>query len=434
MTPTTSPDQTRNGKPYASGDTPKQAHVAKGAKTRLAVWIGLPGVLVSLLCLAIPMYVIRPFRPQDPWQLDVALTVRGLAPWVSAVCAIATLASLARAWQDRMRLWLRCALATLSLLAVVGAILTHVNVFEIMFHPYPEPAFESAALAKVDSDDKVLSVTLHGESRAYPVRTMGYHHIVNDTVGNTPIAVTYCTLCHTGLVWSRVIDGRALHFRLAGINNGNALMRDEETSSIWQQSTGTAIFGPFRGRQLQLVRCDELTFSLWRNEYPTGLVLEPHAQYAGEYDAKDWEKHVEQTRTVVDTSKSGIAPHELMLGVTAAGESKAFPVRSILAAKLIQDRIANIPLLVVVGPDHASIRAFKAVNGADSMVFVSTADSSLTGSGAIMRDAETGSKWNFQGCAIDGALAGRCLEPVDSFKDYWFDWMNHHPGTLVFRS
>jgi hypothetical protein len=333
-----------------------------------------------------------------------------------------------------MRLWLRIALATLSLAAVVGAILTHVNVFEIMFHPYPEPVFESAASAKVDSDDKVLSVTVHGESRAYPIRTMGYHHIVNDTVGDSPIAVTYCTLCHTGLVWSRVVAGQTLHFRLAGINNGNALMRDEETSSIWQQSTGIAIFGPFRGRQLQLVHCDELTFALWRKEVPNGMVLKPDAQHAGEYDDKDWEKHVEQTRTVVDTSKSGISPHELMLGVTVAGASKAFPVKSILAAKLIQDRIANIHLLLVVGPDHASIRAFKVDDDAEPMVFVSTADSALPAGGAIMRDAETGSDWNFQGCAIDGTLAGRCLEPVDSFKDYWFDWMNHHPGTLVFRS
>jgi hypothetical protein len=231
-----------------------------------------------------------------------------------------------------------------------------------------------------------------------------------------------------------MVDGRTLQFRLAGINNGNALMRDEETSSIWQQSTGTAIFGPFRGRQLQLVHCDELTFALWHKEDPTGLVLKPDALYAGEYDAKDWEKQVEQTRTVVDTSKSGISPHELMLGVTAAGESKAFPVKSILAGKLIQDQIANIPLLLVVGPDHESIRVFKVGDGAEPMVFVPTNDSALPSAGAIMRDAKTGSNWNFQGCAIDGALTGRCLEPVNSFKDYWFDWMNHHPGTLVFRS
>ena len=159
--------------------------IARSGKTRLAVWVGLLGFFLSFACLAIPMYVIRPFRPQDPWQLDAALTVRGLAPWISAVCAIAALAAVARAWRDRMRHWLRCALATLSLLTVVGSVLTHVNVFEMMFHPYPQPEFESAAAAKVDSDDKVLSVTLHGESRAYPIRTMGYHHIVNDTVGDT---------------------------------------------------------------------------------------------------------------------------------------------------------------------------------------------------------------------------------------------------------
>jgi hypothetical protein len=362
------------------------------------------------------------------------LTIRGFAPWPSTVLAVVALLVAVWAWRQRTRLWLRLAFAALATVAVVAAGLTQVNIFEIMFHPYPTPEFVGAASAKVDSDDKVLSVTLHGESRAYPIRTMGYHHMVNDTVGDVPIAVTYCTLCHTGLVWNRVLDGRTLHFRLAGINNGNALLRDEETSSIWQQSTGAAIFGPLKGRQLQLVRGDELTFSLWREEQPNGLVLKPEAQYAGEYDGKDWEKHVEATHTVIDTSKSGISPHELMLGVTAAGESKAFPVKSILAAKLIQDRVGDVPLLLVVGRDNASIRAFKAGSGAAPMIFVSAIDAALPGASGVMRDAGTGSTWNFQGCAIDGPLAGRCLQPVDSNKDYWFDWMNHHPGTVVFRS
>jgi hypothetical protein len=50
----------------------------------------------------------------------------------------------------------------------------------------------------------------------------------------------------------------------------------------------------------------------------------------------------------------------------------------------------------------------------------------------VMRDA-TGSSWNFQGCAVDGALAGKCLKEIDAHKDYWFDWMNHHPGAAVFK-
>jgi hypothetical protein len=51
----------------------------------------------------------------------------------------------------------------------------------------------------------------------------------------------------------------------------------------------------------------------------------------------------------------------------------------------------------------------------------------------VMSDAQTGSTWNFQGCAVEGALKGRCLKQIDSHKDYWFDWMNHHPGSGVFR-
>ena len=254
----------------------------------------------------------------------------------------------------------------------------------------------------MDADDKVLAVKVGQHARAYPIRTMGYHHIVNDTVGGVPIAVTYCTLCHTGLVWSPVMDGKTLHFRLAGINNGNALLRDEETSSIWQQSTGEAIFGPLKGRQLEMVPSNELTFALWRKEQPQGQVLKPDVPFEAHYDPKDWEKHVAATRTVVDTTKSGIAPHQLMVGVTVAGNSKAYPIETVLAAKIVQDRIDGTPVVMVVGPDGASIRAFEGnIECGWCEVHV------LTRSGrAAIRDAQTGSEWNFQGCAVNGSSQG----------------------------
>jgi hypothetical protein len=261
---------------------------------------------------------------------------------------------------------------------------------------------------------------------------MGYHHIVNDTIDQEPIAVTYCTLCHTGLVWSRILDGRTLYFRLAGINNGNALMRDTETSSIWQQSTGQAIFGPLKGRQLGLIHSDELTFALWRKEQPTGIVLKPDAKYSARYEDRDWEKEVEKTHTVVDTRQSGIAPHELMLGITSNGHSKAYPVKAILSAKLIQDQIAGDPILLVVGSDNASIRSFKGNLAGSPMTFFLLPDTVQVNGNGAMRDAETQSVWNFEGCAISGTLSGKCLTPVDANKDYWFDWMNHHSSTAVF--
>ena len=392
------------------------------------IWLASLFTAIPFVCLAVPMYVIRPFRPQAYSQLSAALTIRSFGPWVSAIAAAVVIGITLRLWASSKRVLPRLATFTLCLLVIAGAALTNVNIFEVMFHPYTSLSFTDPGSAKVDSEDKVLSVRINGEARAYPIRTMGYHHIVNDVVGGKPLAVTYCTLCHTGLVWSRTLNGRTLHFRLAGINNGNALMRDEETSSIWQQSTGEAIFGPWKGQHLSLIHSDELTFALWRTEQPDGRVLRPDPKYVSEYDPKDWEKHVEKTHTVIDTSKSGVSPHELILGVTNADLSKAYPLQSVLAAKIVQDQVGDFPILIVVGPDGLSTRIFMGRLDVAPMTFTSA-----TGSGIIMRDAETGSDWNFEGCAISGKLAGQCVQAIDSNKDYWFDWLNHHPGTKVFR-
>lgn len=390
--------------------------------------------LIPLLCLAVPLYVIRPFRPQAAAALAFALAVRQAAPWLSALCAVVAIAVSCWAWRSAGRPLKRAALAAFCAVAIAAACLTHINVFEIMFHPYPAPAFGAWQASNTAPDDMVIAVTIGNRSRAYPIRTLGYHHIVNDTVGGEPIAITYCTLCHTGLIWGRVVGGKTLYFRLAGINNGNALLRDKQTGSIWQQSTGEAIFGPLKGTHLKLVPSDELTAALWHKERPDGDILLPDAVYAPEYDPKDWEKHVEKTRVVVDTSRSGIPPHELMFGLTVAGESKAYPVRSILADKLIQDQVADTPILLLVGPDSASIRGFRAqlAGRAGKLIFLPVSSRIAGSNQAVMTDAETGSTWNFQGCAVSGPYAGNCLQRIDANKDYWFDWLNHHPATAVF--
>jgi len=426
------PGRDQRPTPGSSGAKERGVALIKTKKPWASLSVALVGALTSVACLAIPMYVIRPFRPQDAHQLAFALTVRNAGPWVSALCVVAVFYALFAAWRGGIGWPFRLSLIVLAGVTLIAAGLTHVNIFEKMFHPYPSPAFVDANSAQIDATDKVLAVKVGTAARAYPIRTMGYHHIVNDTVGGQPIAVTYCTLCHTGLVWNRVLDGRTLYFRLAGINNGNALIRDEQTNSIWQQSTGQAIFGPLKGRQLALIRSDELTFGLWRKEQPAGLVLKPKAMYASDYETNDWEAHIEQTHVVIDTSTSGIAPHELMLGVTLAGQNKAYPVKTILAAKVIQDQIAGSPVLILVGPDQASLRVFQARTDEEPLSFVPTQASDPQA--AVVQDTKTRTNWNFEGCALDGPLPGQCLTQIDANKDYWFDWMNHHPGTAVFRN
>jgi hypothetical protein len=137
------------------------------------------------------MYVIRPFRHQGARELAVALFVRQIGPAVSAVCALAALGLVVFTWK-RTHGWLKRtgALALLTL-AVGGAYLSRVNVYEIMFHHLDQPQFQAARDAHIDKDDMVLAVRLNGDARAYPIREMAYHHVVNDTVGRAPIVSTY---------------------------------------------------------------------------------------------------------------------------------------------------------------------------------------------------------------------------------------------------
>jgi hypothetical protein len=354
------------------------------------------------------------------------MAIRQAGPVFSALFALLAIAAVIRAWPRTRRAVARIGLTLCVLVALLGAVLTRINIFEMMFHPYPAPEFGSAVTTTLDSDDMVLSVALGGEIHAYPIRAIGYHHIVNDVVGGVPVAATYCTLCHTGIVWKRVIDGRVLTFRLTGIRNGNALLRDEETHTIWQQTTGAAIFGALKGRHLDLVHSDELTYALWRSEQPRGLMLKPNLQFASLYERKEWEKSIGQYDSVIDTSKTGIRPRELMLGLATASASKAFPWKTVLSFRLIQDHLGADPILVVVGPDGFSARAFRTKANVTFLRSDAMDDVLLT-------DTETYSTWNFSGCAVSGPLTGQCLQPLDPVKDYWFDWLNYHPSSDVFR-
>jgi hypothetical protein len=220
-------------------------------------------------------------------------------------------------------------------------------------------------------------------------------------------------------VWGREVDGLRLTFHLAGINNQNFLMRDEETGTYWQQISGRAISGPLAGKTLPLVPFDELTFALWKTEQPAGTVLKDVPAYVSGYAGKDWDVKMLKTPTVLSYAQAGIAPRDLMLGIRAFGVARAFPYKAIVDGKLVQDRVGSQPVVLVVGPDGQSVRAYR---GAE---FYRTPD-------GLMMDAATGSKWNFQGCAVEGPARPKCLERVEVIKDYWFDWRHYNPDTTVF--
>jgi len=149
-------------------------------------------VAVSLVCVAYPIYVIRPFRAQGPRELAVALLVMRYRLLVTVISALTAIGVVVMYWRSQAKVW-RKILATLGgALVCVLAALARVNVYEsLMFHPVDHPAFAAVNEVKVDKDDKMLVVKVGGIARAYPIRTMGYHHIVNDFVGGTAIVATY---------------------------------------------------------------------------------------------------------------------------------------------------------------------------------------------------------------------------------------------------
>jgi Protein of unknown function (DUF3179) len=220
-----------------------------------------------------------------------------------------------------------------------------------------------------------------------------------------------------------------LVFHLAGINNQNFLMRDEQTGTYWQQITGLAISGPLVGRRLTLVAAEELSFKLWKGEEPNGTVLRDVPGLAGEYAPKDWDRQMARVPVVISYAQAGIKARDLMLGVSAFGQDRAFPYATVLKEKLVEDHMGAEPVLLVVGPDNRSVRVFrrKLPNAPSDLQFYRLED----GSGLLM-DAMTGSRFDFHGCAVSGKWKGTCLEQLYSMKDYWFDWRNYHPDTSVY--
>jgi hypothetical protein len=154
-----------------------------------ASWLFLVA-LGTIVLAAYPIFVIRPFREQTPAALSRALWV--LLHYKPVLFVLALIVTTLALLTWRRAGWIsRTLLVPAMLLAILGAVSAWINPYEKMFHPFGAPLYVSAQLASVDMGDMVIAVTLGGESRAYPIREMGYHHIVNDRLHGLPMVVTY---------------------------------------------------------------------------------------------------------------------------------------------------------------------------------------------------------------------------------------------------
>lgn len=156
-----------------------------------SLWIALAAfALVGFGAFMFPAFIIRPFRYQHPRTLLWAMAIRHRAPLVSLLCTIVSFLLIAMLWRSSNK-WRRALLSLAAFAVTFSAVMSRLNYFEWMFHPVDSAKFDVESSSKLGADEMILAVRFGADARAYPIREMAYHHILNDVVGGVPIAVTY---------------------------------------------------------------------------------------------------------------------------------------------------------------------------------------------------------------------------------------------------
>lgn len=267
----------------------------------------------------------------------------------------------------------------------------------------------------LEEDDYIIGVNINGDVRAYPVIILDWHEIVNDEVGGVPIAVTYCPLCSSGVVYDRRVNNRVLTFKVSGkLYKNDLVMYDVETESLWPQILGKAVLGELSGFELKYIPSDYVTWKTWKTLYPkTKLMAIPnYVKTYGFYPYGDY-RTSEGTLFPVENRDDSMHPKTLVLGVRIGGSEKAYPLDVLSRERVINDNLGDKNIVVVYYDGYA--RAFLR----DELEFSLLED-------FYMRDG-SGRKWNMVTGEGDGTL-----EPVYSAISFWFAWYDLYPDTEVF--
>ena len=195
------------------------------------------------------------------------------------------------------------------------------------------PSFiPTTAEAELSAREPVITLEINGEiPRAYPIRFLIWHEIVNDVVGGIPVAVTFCPLCNSGITFDRRVDGDVLTFGVSGkLRNSDMIMFDRETESWWQQAIGEAIVGDLNGTELQTLPSWMESWSEFETRNPDGMVMaEP--DFSRNYGANPYVQYDSTNRPFLFSGE--MPPHNIpaLARVVRVGDA-AWPMTRIAVA------------------------------------------------------------------------------------------------------
>ena len=292
-----------------------------------------------------------------------------------------------------------------------------------------EPKFVKAGEADFISDEEyVLGVFVGNEAKAYPIKILNYHEIVNDAIGGTNVIVTYCPLCGTGLSFIRDLDRKTYTFGVSGkLYNSDLVMYDHQTETYWTQALGLGIVGPLTKKRLTPIITDTIKWKEWKAKHPDTLVLSTDTGFIRNYERDPYEGYDRSSRIwfPIEVQDDRLFSKARVYGIMVNGESKAYPEDIIKKKKVINDFVGNKNILVVVR-DDGTVRFFSKdeLPIKDQQVMFSIKNGKLTDT--------TGSEWDFDGNALSGELKGNKMPIIVADYLFWFAWANFHPDTGLY--
>ncbi|GAB4187549.1 MAG: DUF3179 domain-containing protein [Wenzhouxiangellaceae bacterium] len=254
-----------------------------------------------------------------------------------------------------------------------------------------EPRFISAEEADyLQADELVLGMAIEGDARAYPVRIMNFHEIVNDQFGDLPVAVTFCPLCGSGVAFDRRLDGEAVEFGVSGVlHDSDLVMYDRRSESLWQQITGAAIMGPKLGETLTMLPLSMSEWSTWKAAYPQTRVLtvasgQDLGERGGDYGRDVYKDYLTSDRLYFPVARRNLAvpPKTVIHGAVIASQAVALRDDELAPGEQRTFALADL-----------SLRVRRAEDG-----------------GVVFHDAATETDY-------------------PAMRLFWFAWYNFHPDT-----
>jgi hypothetical protein len=286
---------------------------------------------------------------------------------------------------------------------------------ERMFYQPTDLQLSNVINNKVDLNRTVIGISYNGESKAYPIQYLGYHHQVQDNVGGKRVMVTYCTVCRTGRVYEPIVNGKPETFRLVGMDHFNALFEDATTESWWRQANGKAVAGPLIGHSLPEFPFSQVTLAQWLELHPNSKIMQADDAYKQEYeDLKEYENGTKQGQLTKRDPRSW-QKKSWIIGIEVGDKSKAYDWNRLTKERIIYDVVNTKPIVLILADDNKSFVVF----------YRKTVGQEFSLDKGVIQTSDK--KYRFDGRPITKNETG--LIPVKAYQEYWHSWKTFHPET-----